>query len=140
MGCDRRRIRGANYTWEEKQLLMQLVKRYENIIEDKKLNSAVAKQKQDAWRAITRLFNQKIPNVNRTLESLRKFYKNIKTEKRRARQTNGVVLVKSVTEKNTSCNDVIVKEEPLDELIADDTEFATEPESSSGNSLFCINF
>lgn len=141
MESDKKRIRGANYTWEEKQLLMQLVRRYESIIEEKKLNSVIAKQKQDAWRAITKLFNQKIPNVNRTLESLRKFYKNIKTEKRRARHGNGVAPLKTVIEKDLSCNGVVIKEEPLDEPVVDPTEFSTEPTTSSlGNLIFILNF
>lgn len=131
----KKRTRAANYTVEEKELLMQLVKKYEYIINEKKLNSTIIKQKKEAWRIITKLFNQTISHVSRTSESLRKFYENTKTVRRRSQKVNGVAPVKPAIERDVSFDDIVVKEEPVNDLTIDPMELETDSESYSGKVL-----
>lgn len=140
--CRRFKRRSANYSHEEKKLLIQLVGKYESIIEEKKLNSAIVKQKLHAWQAITKLFNENKPNVHRTLESLRKFYKNVKTERRRAGAqasgpTTSLSLISVSNRADVAAYDlddqmVMVKEEPLSEVL-DSVELRFKQDCPFGN-------
>lgn len=76
MEPEKKRIRGCNYTANERTLLLNIVKEYQFIIHSKKLDQTMLNRKAAAWKRITDKFNAiSCPNkVNRTEESLRKFY------------------------------------------------------------------
>lgn len=73
-----KRIRSANYTSEEKLILLRIINdKYKQIIENKKSDAVSSKMKEDAWRKIANEFNAEAPNVHRSVESLIKYYKNL---------------------------------------------------------------
>lgn len=78
-----KRKRGANYNADEKNLLLNLIFTRKNIIENKKTDMVNNKEKQNAWEQITKSFNAGLPNSEpRTVESLKKFYDNVKKKVR----------------------------------------------------------
>ncbi|CAH1109753.1 unnamed protein product [Psylliodes chrysocephalus] len=63
----------------EKSLLIQLVEKYKNIIENKKSDAISWKDKDEAWVKISQQFNANCPeNIHRKKESLKKTYENLK--------------------------------------------------------------
>lgn len=76
MEPEKKRLRGSNYTADEKLLLLNVVKEYQFIIHSKKLDQITMNRKAAAWKRITDKFNaiNRSNNINRTEESLRKFY------------------------------------------------------------------
>lgn len=74
-----KRNRSANYTTGEKELLLSLVSKYKDIIENKKTDGVSLNEKIKTWDDITREFNGQAPNsIYRSVESLKKFYDNQK--------------------------------------------------------------
>lgn len=76
--------RAPNFSNREKVLLLNLVSDYKDVIENKKTNSQTWRQKDDAWQKMTNLFNSQTPeNYQRSKDSLRKYYDNIKKSLRK---------------------------------------------------------
>ncbi|KAJ8950543.1 hypothetical protein NQ314_007852 [Rhamnusium bicolor] len=74
-----KRIRTANYSLEEKNVLLQLVQKYKNIIENKKTDASSNAEKESIWRKIYAEFNSVAPNnIERDVTSLKKAYLNMK--------------------------------------------------------------
>ncbi|KAF2905836.1 hypothetical protein ILUMI_00342 [Ignelater luminosus] len=107
--------RGANYTEEEKEFFLHVIRRYSNIIDNKRTDSETIKQKKEAWKEITLIYNQVAKTGLRDWEQLRNLYDNIKRKKK-----------KSLSEGNNAkpaeeINYIeIIKEEilPIDETIS----------------------
>lgn len=71
--------RSLNYSPQEKELLLNLILEYKEVIENKKTNGASSEEKNKAWEDVTKKFNaQSISLTHRSEESLRKLYKNQK--------------------------------------------------------------
>ncbi|KAJ8971787.1 hypothetical protein NQ314_000533 [Rhamnusium bicolor] len=74
-----KRIRTANYSLEEKNVLLQLVQKYKIIIENKKTDASSNAEKESIWRKIYAEFNSVAPNnIERDVTSLKKAYLNMK--------------------------------------------------------------
>lgn len=72
--------RSANYTTDERILL---VNKYKKFIENKKTDVISAKQKNETWLNIEKEYNTEAPiNVYRSVDSLHKYYKNLKQNTR----------------------------------------------------------
>ncbi|KAJ8973684.1 hypothetical protein NQ317_011804 [Molorchus minor] len=77
----KRRIRSANYSYEEKNLLLHIILKYKKIIESKKCDAVTWKQKEVAWNKIAHIFNTKSKSgVYRNAMSLKKAYDNMKRD------------------------------------------------------------
>ncbi|CAH1111700.1 unnamed protein product [Psylliodes chrysocephalus] len=79
-----KRIRGPNYTQTEKDLLISIVAKYKNVLENKRTDAVMIYDKDAAWDKVSREFNAIIPScTKRSVESLRKFYENKKKDMRK---------------------------------------------------------
>ncbi|GLV46111.1 uncharacterized protein CBL_07178, partial [Carabus blaptoides fortunei] len=75
--------RNANYTTDERILLLNLVNKYKKIIENKKTDAISVKQKNEIWSKKEKEFNTEAPNnVYRNDDSLHKYYINLKKNTR----------------------------------------------------------
>lgn len=106
------RVRGANYTREEKTLLLNLIKNHEDVVQQKGLNAEMLKRKREAWKNISQQFNERTTNVQRSTDSLRKLYKNIKAERRRANIRRQKEQVQKQLRFSKHTPEAIIKEEP----------------------------
>jgi len=80
----KKRVRSTNYTMEEKSYLINIIKKYKNIIESKQTDKLSWKDKSNAWETITNEFNATaLSGTYRTTESLKKFYENLKKDTRK---------------------------------------------------------
>jgi hypothetical protein len=93
-----KRMRGANFSADEKALLLVTVQKYNNIINCKKSDATTWKENEAAWEKIGKEFNAQSPaRIYRELPSLKTIYKNTKgltkrvaaNEKRESRATGG---------------------------------------------------
>ncbi|KAF5276401.1 hypothetical protein FQR65_LT16349 [Abscondita terminalis] len=78
---DRKRV---NYTSDEKNLLVTLVDKYKDKVENKKTNGISNKEKEAIWASIADEFNSKALNVYRDSNALRKQWANYKQDARKA--------------------------------------------------------
>lgn len=79
-----KRARTANYSLEEKNLLLQLVQKHKNVVENKKTDAVSNIAKENTWKKIAFEFNSVAPsNVSRDWASLKKAYSNIKKDVRK---------------------------------------------------------
>jgi hypothetical protein len=93
---EKKRARAPNFSPDEKVALLNLIKKYSHIIENKKTDAVTWQDKSKAWREITNTFNS-TSRVHRTTESIKGFYENQKRlthkkaaiEKREIKLTGG---------------------------------------------------
>lgn len=78
-----KRQRGRNYVEEEKEILLDLVEVYKDIIENKKTDSVTIEKKRRIWADITVKFNEKATTGVRTDEQLKSLYDNLKRKVRK---------------------------------------------------------
>lgn len=101
-----KRSRGVNYSNEEKSLLLNLVCDVKHIIENKKTDCVTNKQKEQTWELISNQFNARAPNgVVRNIESLKKFYDNIKKKTRYDVATHKMAAIKTGGGQGTEIKD-----------------------------------
>ncbi|XP_018568586.1 uncharacterized protein LOC108908892 [Anoplophora glabripennis] len=75
----RKKTRSANYTHQEKNLLLNIMLEYKTVIESKKSDAVTWRDKEEAWKKITDIFNtQSRTGIFRHTASLKKAYENIK--------------------------------------------------------------
>ncbi|KAL1492289.1 hypothetical protein ABEB36_012763 [Hypothenemus hampei] len=90
------RKRGQNYTAAEKDCLLNAVFVHKDIIENNKTDSVTWKQKESTWTEIGNIFNRKSPSgIQRTIESLKKYYENLKKEGRKTVAHNKLEIKKT---------------------------------------------
>ncbi|KAJ8916168.1 hypothetical protein NQ315_016307 [Exocentrus adspersus] len=76
--------RAANYTFQEKNLLLNTVLKFRHIIESKKSDAATWKEKEAAWNKVADIFNATSRSeVYRDANSLKQLYDNTKKSARR---------------------------------------------------------
>ena len=82
--------RCANFTNGEMDLLVEIVMRYKNGIENKRTDATIWKSKNEDWESITNELNSVSGNFQRTVRSVRAQYETIKKDLRKkcARFTN----------------------------------------------------
>jgi hypothetical protein len=69
---------------DEKHFIFTFVKKYRNIVENKKADATTCHDKTKTWRKIQNEFNARLPNsCRRNVELLKKFYYNKKKEVRK---------------------------------------------------------
>ncbi|XP_050516283.1 uncharacterized protein LOC126891144 [Diabrotica virgifera virgifera] len=79
-----KRSRGPNYSEREKQVLISIVYKYKDVIENKKTDGVTILQKEKTWKKIETEFNASSPGlINRSADSLKKYYDNRKKELRK---------------------------------------------------------
>lgn len=83
LNVEKKRV--SNFTFAEKQFLLNLVSsKYSHILEDKKTNRVSLDEKNRTWKKIEKEFNANAPiTCFRSNESLKRFYENKKKELRR---------------------------------------------------------
>lgn len=72
----------------EKELLVELVHQYKNIIECKKTDSISNKNKNETWEKLTKEFNCKRTGLEKTSKQLRTSYMNLKGNLRQSLSKN----------------------------------------------------
>lgn len=76
--CEKKK-RAPNFSPSEKCLLLNIILNFKHIIENKKTDSCTWKEKDEAWKKISVIFNSKTTdNCHRNKDALRKYYDNIK--------------------------------------------------------------
>ncbi len=73
----KKRSRNINFCRREEELLVELVTTYKNIIENKKTDSVMWKEKEACWEKLSSEFNCQSILVPRTVGQLQWMYKNI---------------------------------------------------------------
>lgn len=75
--------RSKNFSEREKMLLLDIVKSFSRIIENKKTDGSTSVQKQEAWLEIAKLFNASCDYGLRTTKQLHALYDNLKKKAKR---------------------------------------------------------
>ncbi|CAG4953053.1 unnamed protein product [Colias eurytheme] len=70
--------RGSNYTPAEKDMLLEVIKKYQNIIENKETNAHMILKKREAWETVCQQYNTVAVSGSRTWQQLRHLYENLK--------------------------------------------------------------
>ncbi|XP_063836342.1 uncharacterized protein LOC135085483 [Ostrinia nubilalis] len=77
------RKRGANYTQEEKSILLQLIMQYKDIVESKRTGGIVIQRKKEVWNTITSKYNSSCTSGPRDVDQLKALYDNMKQKSRK---------------------------------------------------------
>lgn len=73
-----KRKRNSNFNKREEEFLVELVRKYQQVIENKKTDSIMWKDKEACWVKLTEEFNSLGLLVPRTVAQLQLKYKNLK--------------------------------------------------------------
>lgn len=109
---DKKRERSSNFSSSEVNLLMKCVSQEMYHIENKKIDSASLKEKQDAWRRVKISFNHDTTEQPRDMNTLRMKYVNIKRSFRKK-----LALLSSTGEQSTNAIKLTWYEKYLSNLI-----------------------
>ncbi|XP_069669543.1 myb/SANT-like DNA-binding domain-containing protein 3 [Periplaneta americana] len=85
-----KRMRGTNFSSFEKELLIELVNKYKEIIECKKTDGLKIKEKDETWDKLRDEYNSNGSVTSRTTKQLRQFYVNLKRSAKKARSDERV--------------------------------------------------
>ncbi|XP_062527556.1 uncharacterized protein LOC119628340 isoform X2 [Bombyx mori] len=77
------RKRGANYTQEEKTLLLDLIMQYKDIVESKRTGGIIIQKKKEVWITITSKYNSSCSSGPRDVDQLKALYDNMKQKSRK---------------------------------------------------------
>ncbi|XP_037877230.1 uncharacterized protein LOC119628387 isoform X1 [Bombyx mori] len=77
------RKRGANYTQEEKILLLDLIMQYKDIVESKRTGGIIIQKKKEVWITITSKYNSSCSSGPRDVDQLKALYDNMKQKSRK---------------------------------------------------------
>lgn len=72
------RKRNPNFNKREEELLVELVLKYQHILENKKTDAVMWKEKEGCWKKLTNEFNSQGLLTPRTISQLQLKYKNFK--------------------------------------------------------------
>lgn len=86
----KKRMKGKNFSELEKELLIQIVFKYKNIIENKHTNSISIQKKNEAWKKICDEFNSIQTNGTREIKNLKVLYDNLKMRARKEKNEDKV--------------------------------------------------
>jgi len=73
-----KRSRNVNFNKREEELLVELVTTYKHVLENKKTDAVMWKEKEVCWKKLASEFNSQSLLVPRTVQQLQLKYKNIK--------------------------------------------------------------
>lgn len=85
------RTRSPNFTDTDRQLLVQLILPYMDVVENRNSERAMCKKKKEVWTKITTLYNDKNVRATRTQAQLKLCYEAIKYKMRRDKSEAGQV-------------------------------------------------
>ncbi|KAK5648389.1 hypothetical protein RI129_003281 [Pyrocoelia pectoralis] len=112
-----KRMRTANYSQNEKNVLVTIVNSYKNIIENKKTDAVTNGEKEKAWQQIAQKFNAVSPeNIYRDVQSLKKTYSNIKMQVKKAAADEKTEIYKTGGGRKRECNEPVLMELMLDTI------------------------
>ncbi|XP_014777015.1 putative uncharacterized protein DDB_G0282133 [Octopus bimaculoides] len=74
--------RSANFTHHEKEILLSLMQTYRHIVEDKRTDGIMVKEKNAAWIELTNKYNAQNEVWTRSVKQLRQCWKNLKSRAR----------------------------------------------------------
>lgn len=77
------RKRGANYTQEEKTLLLDLIMQCKDILESKRTGGIIIQKKKEVWITITSKYNSSCSSGPRDVDQLKALYDNMKQKSRK---------------------------------------------------------
>ncbi|XP_026730052.1 uncharacterized protein LOC113495477 isoform X1 [Trichoplusia ni] len=80
---EEKKKRGSNYTAEERDIVLELVKKYYTIIENKETNAHMISKKREAWESVCQQYNAVAVSGPRTWHQLRHLYENLKQRSKR---------------------------------------------------------
>ncbi|CAH0546515.1 unnamed protein product [Brassicogethes aeneus] len=80
MASNRQRKKNNNFTGEEQELLMALVRTHKNVIENKKSGQTTWDMKNNTWNQIEQEFNSQSKSMFRDAHSLKTKFRNMKKE------------------------------------------------------------
>ncbi|CAD0198374.1 unnamed protein product [Chrysodeixis includens] len=122
---EEKKKRGSNYTLEEREIVLELVKKYYTIIENKETNAHMISKKREAWESICRQYNAVAVSGPRTWHQLRHLYENHKQRaKKNIAKENRLQFLEKIKEfkrkaamekKDTNSTDSEPDERPLAE-------------------------
>ncbi|XP_050505177.1 uncharacterized protein LOC126883575 [Diabrotica virgifera virgifera] len=92
---EKKRERGKNYTEQEKENLLEIVKQYLNVIENKLTDGTSVKLKNEVWEVITEEFNATAQSGIRNAGQLRLLYDSIKKKARKDKANQKVEIYKT---------------------------------------------
>ncbi|XP_018577299.1 myb/SANT-like DNA-binding domain-containing protein 3 [Anoplophora glabripennis] len=75
---DNKKKRSANFTNNDKALLINIVSKFKHIVENKKTDAVTSREKTEAWKNITQQYNSSGPSCPRDVECLKRCYDNRK--------------------------------------------------------------
>lgn len=78
MNNSKKRGRNVNFSRREEELLIELVISNKNVLENKKTDAVMWKEKEDCWKKLALEFNSQALLVPRTVPQLQLKYKNKK--------------------------------------------------------------
>ncbi|CAI9728063.1 Hypothetical predicted protein [Octopus vulgaris] len=74
--------RSANFTHHEKEILLSLMQTYRHVVEDKRTDGIMVKEKNAAWIELTNKYNAQNEVWTRSVKQLRQCWKNLKSRAR----------------------------------------------------------
>lgn len=92
---DKKRERGKNYTDKEKETLLEIVSDFGNVIENKQTDGASVKLKNEAWEAISELYNSTSQTGVRSASQLKLLYDSIKKKAKKDKANEKVQIYKT---------------------------------------------
>lgn len=117
----RKRARSINFTTNECEIIVNLVTKYQQIIENRRSDAATWRAKEAAWDKIRHEFNRIVGNEIRTTQSIRSKYETMKKNAKKERLSSGDVrqtMPISIREKirllQESTYDQVVNENSID--------------------------
>lgn len=92
---EKKRERGKNYTEQEKESLIEIVKGFHGIIENKQTDGTSVKSKNEAWELITAHYNATSHTGIRTVSQLRLLYECMKKKAKKDKANEKVEIYKT---------------------------------------------
>lgn len=108
---ENKRLRTPNYTADEMSLLLNLVAKFKEIVENKKTDHVTWMEKKFTWKKIENLLNaSSTNNTYRSADSLKKHYENKKSSVKKEVATEKILMLK------TGGGSYVPKPDPLKDL------------------------
>lgn len=92
---EKKRERGKNYTEQEKESLLEIIREYHHVIENKQTDGTTIKLKNDAWEVVTKQFNAMAQTGNRSSSQLRLLYDCMKKKAKKEKANEKVQVYKT---------------------------------------------
>lgn len=95
MASAKKRVRSANFSSAEKEVILELVAKYKNVIENKSTDGMSVAEKAAGWERIANEFNSVSSTHARLPSNLKSFWDNWKKNARKAASETKLELLKT---------------------------------------------